>query len=200
MWWSSTLFFAHTLKSLILYVVYSTPSLLADISPLNLISPFSVYVLTFSRSWDDWVPQDRLRKFTEENLELAKNLKKEIDRVNQMSRSTGGRPTASTKSRKGPGSARPSEERSTPQQIAGKKRVRDADTERVSRIFPCPFRRLFPWQRSVATTSLFLTTISYRDLHQLQQSLRSLQNVAPIPTRHDAKAWPTIALVLSSSS
>jgi len=29
--------------------------------------------------WDDWVPQDRLRKFTEENHELARNLKKEMD-------------------------------------------------------------------------------------------------------------------------
>ena len=28
-------------------------------------------------SWDDWVPQDRLRKFNEENKELASNLKKE---------------------------------------------------------------------------------------------------------------------------
>lgn len=81
------------------------------------------------------MPQDRLRKFTEENLELAKNLKKEIDRVNQMSRSSG--KPSTTKSRRGAGSARPSEERSTPLQVAGKKRVRDADTERVS-LFPAP--------------------------------------------------------------
>jgi len=39
-----------------------------------------VVVLTATLSrWDDWVPQDRLRKFTEENHELARNLKKEMD-------------------------------------------------------------------------------------------------------------------------
>jgi hypothetical protein len=51
-----------------------------------------------------------------------------------MSR-TGARTTTSLKLKKGAGSARPSEERSTPVQLAGKKRVRDADTERVSSFF-----------------------------------------------------------------
>lgn len=79
------------------------------------------------------MPQERIRKFTEENLELARNLKKEIDRVAQMTRArTTGPAMAVPKGKKNTGSARPSEERSTPQQVAGKKRVRDADTERVS--------------------------------------------------------------------
>lgn len=29
--------------------------------------------------WDDWVPQERLRKLNEENIELSKNLKREMD-------------------------------------------------------------------------------------------------------------------------
>ena len=29
--------------------------------------------------WDDWVPQDRLRKLNDENKELAANLKKEME-------------------------------------------------------------------------------------------------------------------------
>lgn len=64
-----------------------------------------------------------------------------------MSRSSG-KPTT-TKPRRGGGSARPSEERSTPLQVAGKKRVRDADTERVSSNFPCVIVFAFPWQRPI---------------------------------------------------
>ena len=36
-------------------------------------------------SWDDWVPQDRLRKFTEENRELANNLRKEMEALRAAS-------------------------------------------------------------------------------------------------------------------
>jgi hypothetical protein len=71
------------------------------------------------------VPQDRLRKLTEENQELARNLKKELE---QLRNPKPVKPATSVK-RKGDGSARGSEER-----IMGtKKRGRDLDTERVSK-------------------------------------------------------------------
>lgn len=72
--------------------------------------------------WDGWVPQDRLRKWNEENHELAKTLKKEMDSINQQRSKT----TVSSKKR-GDVSARDSEERN----IAGRKRGRDYDTEKV---------------------------------------------------------------------
>ena len=37
------------------------------------------HVLLDIHSWDDWVPQDRLRKLNDENKELAANLKKEME-------------------------------------------------------------------------------------------------------------------------
>lgn len=87
------------------------------------------YLLVFYCSWDDWVPQERLRKYSEENQELARNLKKEMERVNQLLRPQ--KPAASSK-RKGGASGRGSEERnSTPAALAGKKRGRELDIEKV---------------------------------------------------------------------
>lgn len=68
--------------------------------------------------WDDWVPQDRLRKLTEENLELSRNLRKEMD---AQRRAAAKPPAALSSTRKrafgselNPGSsARGSEERSS---------------------------------------------------------------------------------------
>lgn len=86
-----------------------------------------------SRRWDDWVPENRLRKLTEENKELANNLKKEMD---SQRRAAAGRPEAPPKSTKKRGfgsdltgsSARGSEERSSAvpqQQSRGTKRGRE---------------------------------------------------------------------------
>lgn len=82
-----------------------------------------------TRRWDDWVPQERLRKFTEENKELASNLKKDMD---AQRRATTGKPLpASTKKRvygsdAAGSSARGSEDRSSvaPQPPKGTKRGR----------------------------------------------------------------------------
>jgi hypothetical protein len=80
--------------------------------------------------WDDWVAQDRLRKYSEENQELARNLKKEMDRVTQLSKPA--KPQTSQK-RKGGASGRGSEERNSTPALAGKKRGRDLETEKVRR-------------------------------------------------------------------
>ena len=97
-------------------------------------------------SWDDWVPQDRLRKFTEENKELAQDLKREMDdsRARAAPKST-----ASKKKTAGSdlSSARGSEERhsSLPVTGRGSKRGRDNEIEKVGEYYfiaspspPCP--------------------------------------------------------------
>ncbi|KAK4696630.1 hypothetical protein P7C71_g1322, partial [Lecanoromycetidae sp. Uapishka_2] len=47
-------------------------------------SPFQyrVHYKGWKNTWDDWVPQDRLRKLNDENRELASNLKREIFQLN----------------------------------------------------------------------------------------------------------------------
>lgn len=87
-------------------------------------------------SWDDWVPQDRLRKFTEENKELAQDLKREMDdsRARAAPKST-----ASKKKTAGSdlSSARGSEERhsSLPVTGRGSKRGRDNEIEKVGEYY-----------------------------------------------------------------
>jgi hypothetical protein len=77
--------------------------------------------------WDDWVPQERLRKLTEDNLQLAKQLKKEVEQLQKQPRpdtkKSGGQ------KRKGGESARATS--SPVPQIVNKKRGRDLETEKV---------------------------------------------------------------------
>jgi hypothetical protein len=90
-----------------------------------------------TNSWDDWVPQDRVRKFTDENKELAANLHnqmKELQRETRAPKSSlkkGGRANGSDFS-----SARGSEERHTSMAAqsgrGGPRRNRDYDLEPVS--------------------------------------------------------------------
>ena len=80
-------------------------------------------------SWDDWVPQDRLRKFSEENKELAHNLKKQMEQSRKESTKTS-TSTAIRKSRQfgselTGSSARGSEERASAAPLRGTKRGRD---------------------------------------------------------------------------
>lgn len=86
--------------------------------------------------WDDWVPQDRLRKLNDENRELANNLKKELE---AMRRGSQAQKSASTSHKKKTeaGSARGSEGRETPvasTSLAGRKRGRDFEVERVGHL------------------------------------------------------------------
>jgi mortality factor 4-like protein 1 len=79
-------------------------------------------------SWDDWVPEDRLRKLTPENRELANNLRHEMLAAQRAARA---QPAPAKK--KAQGSVRGSEERQSSVTAAprGQKRVRDNDLEKV---------------------------------------------------------------------
>lgn len=91
--------------------------------------PGSVDVANYANrhiSWDDWVPQDRLRKFNDDNKELANHLKKEMETMRARSQKT------STHKKRTAGSARDSEERSSTAP-RGQKRGRDFEIEKVSR-------------------------------------------------------------------
>jgi mortality factor 4-like protein 1 len=86
------------------------------------------------QQWDDWVPQDRVRKFTDENKELAAQLHNQMKLLQQRApKSTtkkGGRTNGSDLS-----SARGSEERhasTATQSGRGPRRNRDYDLEPVS--------------------------------------------------------------------
>jgi len=91
----------------------------------------------YKRSWDDWVPQDRVRKFTEENKELAAQLHNQMKALQ-----TRGGPKSTTKGRGGRAngsdfsSARGSEERyasaAAQSGRGGARRHRDYDLEPVS--------------------------------------------------------------------
>ncbi|CZS87984.1 related to Chromo domain protein Alp13 [Rhynchosporium graminicola] len=86
--------------------------------------------------WDDWVPQDRVRKFTEENKELAAQLHNQMKALQNPSR---GAPKSTTKGRGGRAngsdfsSARGSEERyasvAAQSGRGGPRRNRDYDLE-----------------------------------------------------------------------
>ena len=93
--------------------------------------------LTLRFSWDDWVLQDRLRKLTDDNRELASQLKKEAHAQQESARKAASKPTPLSKARRAQGSemgsGRGSEERqaSVPAGGRGTKRGRDNDIEKV---------------------------------------------------------------------
>jgi len=93
--------------------------------------------------WDDWVPQDRLRKFSEENKELAYSLKQDLKR--EMDKTRAAPKSASRKKTAGSdfSSIRGSEERhsSVPVTGRGTKRGRDMDLEKVG--FQVPLNDFF---------------------------------------------------------
>jgi hypothetical protein len=98
----------------------------------------------FIHSWDDWVPQDRLRKLTDDNRELANNLKRDL--VQTQPTRASAKPTGSSRKGKGQGSdlgsGRGSEERhsSVPAGGRGTKRGKDNDVEKVGSF--CLFPRV----------------------------------------------------------
>lgn len=89
---------------------------------------------SYNCSWDDWVPQERLRKFNDENKELARNLKSDMD---AQRRAANGKPPSTSTSHKkraygsdlAASSARGSEDRSSavPQLPRGTKRAREIE-------------------------------------------------------------------------
>jgi len=106
-----------------------------------------------NHSWDDWVPQERLRKFTDENKELASNLKKDMD---AQRRAASGRPASTSTTKKRPygsdlagSSARGSEDRSSavPQPPRGGTK-RGREIEGIDKVclamFACVLRSSLP--------------------------------------------------------
>ena len=106
---------------------------------------YRIHYKGWKSSWDDWVPVDRVRKFTDDNKQLASQL------MAQFKLLQSGKPAKQPK--KGPrattsdiGSTRGSEERmagAATQASRGPRRVRDYDLEHVgflfSFFFPCFF-------------------------------------------------------------
>jgi len=88
--------------------------------------------LTKPARWDDWVSSDRIRKFTDENKELAQSLKRELDNTRKPAPA---KVTSNKKKAAGSdlSSTRGSEERqsSAPATGRGQKRGRDTEIEKV---------------------------------------------------------------------
>ncbi|KAF7895579.1 uncharacterized protein EAF01_009541 [Botrytis porri] len=91
-------------------------------------------------SWDDWVPQDRVMKFNDDNKELAAQLHQEMKKMSQKPKSAtsaGGKKIGGRTNGSDFGSGRGSEERhaSVAAQGGGRggpRRNRDYDLEQVS--------------------------------------------------------------------
>ncbi|KAJ4333340.1 Esa1p-associated factor [Ascochyta clinopodiicola] len=102
---------------------------------------YKVHYKGWKNTWDDWVPEDRLRKLTTENRELANNLRHEMLQAQRAARA---QPLPTKK--KAQGSARGSEERQTSVSAPprGQKRMRDQDLEKIARDFFTPDTMLTP--------------------------------------------------------
>lgn len=104
-------------------------------------SPFEylVHYKGWKNTWDDWVPQDRLRKFTDENRELATTLRREAEAAfRQKSTKT----TLKRKAGSDRGSARDSEERQTSVPGRVTKRARDNEIEKEEHFYTRPSVRI----------------------------------------------------------
>lgn len=132
--------------------------------------------------WDDWVPQERIRKLTEEHKELATNLKKDMDA--QRRAASGKPPSTSTKKRPfgsdlTGSSARGSEDRSSaaPQLPRGTKRAREIEgIDKVGHYSHCS---------AISNRVLAITqeAIVWR-LYQGRDTSRSKYLVASLLVRH----------------
>lgn len=98
---------------------------------------YKVHYKGWKNTWDDWVPPDRIRKFTDENKELAAQLAATVR--NAQSKSASKVPKKGAKGPNGTDSARGSEERGAGVAAAGgrggPRRTRDFDMEQVSLTF-----------------------------------------------------------------
>jgi hypothetical protein len=87
--------------------------------------------------WDDWVPQDRLSKFTEDNRELAVTLRREAEAA--LRQRSGQKSSAKKRGGSDKSSARGSEERQSSVPPRGTKRGRDNEIEKVRVIVSSTF-------------------------------------------------------------
>lgn len=94
-----------------------------------------IICLLFFHSWDDWVLEDRLRKATEENRELAANLRREVEAA---ARQKNAKPAAKKRAMSDRSSVRDSEERGNSVLGRASKRARgETDIEKVR--YRCSF-------------------------------------------------------------
>ncbi|KAK5729540.1 Esa1p-associated factor [Elasticomyces elasticus] len=120
---------------------------------------YRIHYKGWKNTWDDWVPSERLRKFTDENKELASNLKKDMDA--QRRAASGKPPSTSTRKRPfgsdmGPGSsARGSEDRSSavPQPPRGTKRARESHMEGIDKARPRGVQPVKPHCKEILSSS-----------------------------------------------
>ena len=126
--------------------------------------------------WDDWVPQDRVRKFTEENKELAAQLHHQLKAIRQPALGKpgkfggkGGRANGSDFS-----SARGSEERhasvAAQSGRGGPRRNRDYDLEQVSSLLQFLFVRFVSF--TLLLYSVYLLSCFWRALGESISSAR----------------------------
>ncbi|KAL4909059.1 hypothetical protein BDW74DRAFT_145897 [Aspergillus multicolor] len=100
-------------------------------------SPYEylVHYKGWKNTWDDWVLQDRLRKFTEENRELATTLRREAEAALRQKTT---KPSVKKRGGSDRSSARGSEERQTSVPGRGTKRARDVDVEKEENFYTRP--------------------------------------------------------------
>ncbi|MCJ1356744.1 MAG: Esa1p-associated factor [Icmadophila ericetorum] len=119
----------------LLYEAKIMDSRLSDPSDKKSNVQYLVHYKGWKNTWDDWVFEARLRKLTDENKELAQNLKKDLD-AQRKPMTTKATTMASKKKAAGSdlSSGRGSEERnsSVPAMGRGQKRGRDYELEKVN--------------------------------------------------------------------
>ncbi|KAK7544125.1 MRG-domain-containing protein [Phyllosticta citribraziliensis] len=106
---------------------------------------YKVHYKGWKATWDDWVPQDRLRKLTDENRELAASLRKEMEAIRRSSTAAKGASSAHKKKVTDMSSMRGSEGRETPAgstSLAGRKRGRDFEIEKEEQFRTRPAVRI----------------------------------------------------------
>ncbi|MDI1491944.1 MAG: Esa1p-associated factor [Ramalina farinacea] len=121
-----------------------------DASDKNSPQQYRVHYKGWKATWDDWVPADRVRKFTDENCQLARSLKGQMD---DLRRATTGVPkptTAASAAKKKAvdsdmSSQRGSEDRQVQTTTAtgrGQKRGREGEVEKEDSFLSRPAIRL----------------------------------------------------------
>lgn len=93
---------------------------------------YKIHYKGWKATWDDWVPADRIRKHTPENVELSAQLMAQVKSLTQKGT---GKPRKGGKAATAAESARGSEERSAQAGRGGPRRTRDYELEQVG--FPC---------------------------------------------------------------
>ena len=102
---------------------------------------FKIHYKGWKSSWDDWVPQDRIRKYNDENKELASQLHAQQKMLQAGKVAKGPKKIGRGANGSDLSSARGSEERTAQSatQSGRGRRPRDFEIENVSFCFPCLF-------------------------------------------------------------